>query len=73
MNMTAVDEAGKETSDVATRCSAAAQAWLADNSNIVPLMANQRRRHHLSHVSSHSQALMPKNSNKTSSLQTSER
>lgn len=37
-----VDEAGKETSDVVTRYEkyAAAQAWLTDNSLVVPLMAN---------------------------------
>lgn len=37
-----VNEAGKETSDVVTRYEkyAAAQAWLTDNSLVVPLMAN---------------------------------
>ena len=37
-----VNEAGKETSDIVTRYEkyAAAQAWLTDNSLVVPLMAN---------------------------------
>lgn len=63
-----VDEAGKETSDVATRYEkyAAAQAWLTDNSLVVPLMANPGAAPFLSRVEPFSGAYA-QTGNKTSS------
>ena len=63
-----VDEAGKETSDVATRYEkyAAAQAWLTDNSIIVPLMANQGAAPFISRIEPFSGAYA-QTGNKTSS------
>ena len=63
-----VNEAGKETSDIVTRYEkyAAAQAWLTDNSIIVPLMANQGAAPFISRVEPFSGAYA-QTGNKTSS------